>query len=73
MGAVTGTHSHTKFVSGRTPVAGIDPKLIVACQPTQGLDVGAAAYVHEQLLAARGRGMSRSGSPEPSFYVPPAG
>jgi simple sugar transport system ATP-binding protein len=33
-----------------------DPKLVVACQPTQGLDVGAASYVHEQLLAARSRG-----------------
>ncbi len=33
-----------------------EPKLVVACQPTQGLDVGAAAYVHEQLLGARDRG-----------------
>ncbi|MEN9251739.1 MAG: ABC transporter ATP-binding protein [Thermostichales cyanobacterium BF3_bins_165] len=30
-----------------------DPQLIVAHQPTQGLDVGAVAYVHGQLLAAR--------------------
>jgi general nucleoside transport system ATP-binding protein len=32
------------------------PKLVLANQPTRGLDVGAVAYVHEQLLAARGRG-----------------
>jgi simple sugar transport system ATP-binding protein len=32
------------------------PKVILAHQPTWGLDVGAAAYVHEQLLAARQRG-----------------
>ncbi len=29
------------------------PKLILANQPTRGLDVGAVAYVHERLLAAR--------------------
>jgi simple sugar transport system ATP-binding protein len=32
------------------------PQVILAHQPTWGLDVGAAAYVHEQLLAARQRG-----------------
>ena len=32
------------------------PDLIVANQPTRGLDVGAVAYVHGQLLAARKRG-----------------
>ncbi len=32
------------------------PAVILAHQPTWGLDVGAAAYVHEQLLAARRRG-----------------
>ena len=32
------------------------PAVILAHQPTWGLDVGAAAYVHEQLLAARKRG-----------------
>jgi len=29
------------------------PKLILANQPVRGLDEGAIAYVHEQLLAAR--------------------
>ena len=32
------------------------PRLIVAHQPTWGLDIGAVAYVHEQLLAARRSG-----------------
>ncbi len=32
------------------------PKVILAHQPTWGLDVGATAYVHEQLLEARQRG-----------------
>ncbi|MDQ3247829.1 MAG: ABC transporter ATP-binding protein [Chloroflexota bacterium] len=32
------------------------PKLIVAAQPTRGLDVGAIHYVHQQLLAQRARG-----------------
>jgi simple sugar transport system ATP-binding protein len=33
-----------------------EPGLIVANQPVRGLDEGAIAYVHEQLLAARQRG-----------------
>jgi simple sugar transport system ATP-binding protein len=42
-----------KLILGR--VMANDPKLILANQPTRGLDVGAVAYVHEQLLAARQR------------------
>jgi simple sugar transport system ATP-binding protein len=30
--------------------------VIVANQPTRGLDIGAAAYIHEKLLAERRRG-----------------
>jgi simple sugar transport system ATP-binding protein len=33
-----------------------DPHLLVASQPTRGLDVGATEYVHQQLIAARERG-----------------
>ncbi len=33
-----------------------DPQIILASQPTRGLDVGAVSYVHGQLLAARARG-----------------
>jgi general nucleoside transport system ATP-binding protein len=43
-----------KLILGR--VMAEMPKLILANQPTRGLDVGAVAFVHEQLLAARARG-----------------
>jgi general nucleoside transport system ATP-binding protein len=33
-----------------------DPTIILANQPTRGLDVGAVAYVHQKLLEARDRG-----------------
>ena len=33
-----------------------EPQLILANQPTRGLDVGAVAYVHTKLLEARNRG-----------------
>jgi simple sugar transport system ATP-binding protein len=32
------------------------PKLLIAMQPTRGLDVGATEYIHQQLLAQRDRG-----------------
>jgi ABC-type uncharacterized transport system ATPase subunit len=43
-----------KLVLGRALVA--EPAVIVANQPTWGLDVGAVSYIHERLLAARTRG-----------------
>lgn len=43
-----------KLILGRE-MAG-NPRLILAAQPTRGLDIGAVGYVHEQLLAARRRG-----------------
>ena len=39
-----------------TPGHTITPKLIVAHQPTWGLDIGAVAYVQSQLIAARDAG-----------------
>ncbi|RYZ03180.1 MAG: ABC transporter ATP-binding protein [Comamonadaceae bacterium] len=47
-----------KLILGRALRApdGGTPRLIVAHQPTWGLDVGAVAYVQEQLLAARDAG-----------------
>lgn len=33
-----------------------DPKLLIAVQPTRGLDVGAIEYIHKQLLAHRDAG-----------------
>ncbi len=35
---------------------GRDPELLVAAQPTRGLDVGAIEFVHKQILAARDAG-----------------
>ncbi len=34
----------------------MDPELLVAVQPTRGLDVGAIEYIHERLLEQRQRG-----------------
>ena len=33
------------------------PALLVAAHPTRGLDIGAASFVHEQMIAARERGV----------------
>ena len=43
-----------KLILGR--VMANAPSIVLANQPTRGLDVGAVNYVHEQLLAARKRG-----------------
>ena len=43
-----------KFILGRE--LGKKPNRVIANQPTWGLDVGATAYVHQQLLDARARG-----------------
>ncbi len=32
------------------------PRFIVACQPTRGVDLGAAQFIHEQLVRCRDRG-----------------
>lgn len=50
-----------KLVLGRALALGEDspqgvPTLIVAAQPTWGLDIGAVAFVHEQLIHAAGQG-----------------
>ncbi len=34
----------------------IDPELLIAVQPTRGLDVGAIEYIHKQLVAQRDKG-----------------
>jgi len=43
-----------KLILGRALVN--EPQVIIANQPTWGLDVGAVSYIHAQLLAARDRG-----------------
>ena len=45
-----------KLILGRVLAKG--PKLILANQPTRGLDIGAVSYVHGRLLAARRSGAS---------------
>ncbi|TWO69993.1 ABC transporter ATP-binding protein [Caenimonas sedimenti] len=47
-----------KLILGRALLSpdGATPKLIVAHQPTWGLDIGAVAYVQRQILAARDAG-----------------
>ena len=35
-----------------------NPKLLIAVQPTRGLDVGAIEFIHEQIIAARDAGMA---------------
>ena len=34
-----------------------DPVLLVATHPTRGLDIGAASFIHDQMIAARDRGV----------------
>jgi ABC-type uncharacterized transport system ATPase subunit len=43
-----------KLILGRALIT--EPSVIVANQPTWGLDIGAVSYIHSQLLAARTRG-----------------
>lgn len=55
--AIVGTLSggnQQKVVLGREISA--EPKLIVASQPTRGLDIAATEYVHRRLIAQRERG-----------------
>ena len=33
-----------------------DPTVLIAMQPTRGLDVGAASFIHKQIVGARDRG-----------------
>ena len=33
-----------------------DPKVLIAAQPTRGVDIGAAEYIHERLSHQRSRG-----------------
>ena len=43
-----------KVIIGR--VFAQDPKVIIAAQPTRGVDIGAIEYIHSQLVAERDRG-----------------
>ena len=52
-GALSGGNQQ-KLVVGRE--VSRDPKVLIAAQPTRGLDVGAIEYVHKRLVAERDRG-----------------
>ena len=62
--AAAGVHTTTRALSGGNVqklilgrvLHGASPRLIVANQPTWGLDIGAVAYVHQQLLDAAAAG-----------------
>jgi simple sugar transport system ATP-binding protein len=56
LGAVAGQTASTGAGAGTSAGAGKAPPLIVANQPTWGLDIGAVAYVHQQLLDAAAAG-----------------
>ena len=45
-----------KLVAARELAGGATPRLVVAVQPTRGLDLGATRKVHESLRAARDKG-----------------
>ncbi len=45
-----------KMILGRNLLT--SPKILIAAQPTRGLDEGAVAAVHEQILRARANGMA---------------
>jgi len=58
-----GAHSITRSMSGGNQQKAIiareisrDSRLLVAVQPTRGLDVGAIEYIHKQLVAERDKG-----------------
>jgi simple sugar transport system ATP-binding protein len=53
-GALSGGNQQ-KIVVGRTLAS--DPKLVVAYQPTRGIDIGAAALVQSRLIEARNAGV----------------
>ncbi len=45
-----------KIVVGRELLRG--PRLLIAAQPTRGVDVGAIEFIHRQLVEARDQGMA---------------
>ncbi|MCR2807232.1 ABC transporter ATP-binding protein [Paenibacillus soyae] len=59
----SGIHTHARALSGGNQQKAIiareinkDPDLIIAVQPTRGLDIGAIEFVHKRLVDARNEG-----------------
>ena len=58
-GPITTTRSMSGGNQQRAIIAreiGRDPKLLIAVQPTRGIDVGAIEYIHKQIVAQRDAG-----------------
>ena len=55
MGNLSGGNQQ-KVIVGRALLG--DPKVVVAYQPTRGIDIGAAALVHSRLIEARNSGVA---------------
>ena len=58
-----GAHTTTRSMSGGNQQKAIiaremgeDPDVLIAVQPTRGLDVGAIEYIHKRIIAARDGG-----------------
>ena len=58
-----GSSTIVRSMSGGNQLKGIiareidrDPMLLIAVQPTRGLDVGAIEYIHKQIVAERDKG-----------------
>jgi len=37
---------------------GTEPMVLVACQPTRGIDVGSIEFIHQQIVAQRDKGLA---------------
>ncbi|MEI6501773.1 MAG: ATP-binding cassette domain-containing protein, partial [Armatimonadota bacterium] len=62
--ATTTPETHVKFLSGGNIQKVImarelsrNPKILLAAQPTRGVDIGASEYIHQRLLEQRATGM----------------
>ncbi len=55
VGSLSGGNQQ-KVVIGRETV--VDPKLIIAAEPTRGVDIGAVSFIHNDIIALRNKGVS---------------
>lgn len=55
VGSLSGGNQQ-KVVIGRETV--VDPKLIIAAEPTRGVDIGAVSFIHNDIIELRNKGVS---------------
>ena len=55
VGSLSGGNQQ-KVVIGRETV--VDPKLIIAAEPTRGVDIGAVSFIHNDIMELRNKGVS---------------